>query len=123
MVSSPYFFLASFSTTFSLSANSEMMHWKMDGPGSRATHRIKPGGSVNYSEAFLNNTLGLSLSYFESNVINPSHNYAMGYSPFTAGTVANPVTDATRMNVNTFTLVDGPQVKNRRTLSILTDRV
>ena len=107
-----------FNTTFTLSANSEMMHWEMAGPGSRTTNRIKPGGSLNYSEAFLNNTLGLSLSYFESNVINPSHNYAMGYSPFTAGTVAAPVTDASRFNVNTFTLVDGPQVKNRRTLAL-----
>ncbi len=107
-----------FSTTLNLSANSEMMHWEMAGPGSRTTNRIKPGGSVNYSEAFLNNTLGLTLSYFESNVINPSHNYAMGYSPFVAGTAAAPVTDASRFNVNTFTLVDGPQVKNRRTLSL-----
>ncbi|MDP3071052.1 MAG: TonB-dependent receptor [Opitutaceae bacterium] len=107
-----------FSTSLSLSANSEMLRWKIDGPGSRATHRIKPGGSLNYSEAFLNNTLGLTLSYFESNVINPSHNYAMGYSPFTAGTAANPLTENSRFNVNTFTLVDGPQVKNRRSLSL-----
>lgn len=110
-----------FSTTLTLSANSEMMRWKMAGPGSRSTHRIKPGGSLNYSEAFLNNTLGLTLSYFESNSINPSHNYAMTYSPFTAGTVANPVTDASRFNVNTFTLVDGPQVKNRRSLNLGAD--
>lgn len=107
-----------FSTSFSLSANSEMLKWEMAGPGSRTTNRIKPGGSVNYSEAFLDNTLGLSLSYFESNVINPSHNYAMGYAPFVNGTNAVPVTDATPMAVHTFTLVDGPQVKNRRTLSI-----
>jgi iron complex outermembrane receptor protein len=110
-----------FSTGLTLSANSEMMHWEMDGPGARATNRLKPGGSVNYSEAFLDNTLGLSLTYFESNVINPSHNYAMGYSPFVNGTAAVPVTDATRFNVNTFTLVDGPQVKNRRTLALNAD--
>jgi iron complex outermembrane recepter protein len=110
-----------FSTTLTLSANSEMMHWKMEGPGSRTTGRIKPGGSLNYSEAFLNNTLGLSFSYFESNVINPSHNYGMGYSAFTAGTVAAPVTDQSRFNVNTFTLVDGPQVKNRRTFNLNAD--
>ncbi len=110
-----------FSTTLTLSANSEMLVWRRDGPGSRPTHRIKPGGGLNYSEAFLGNTLGVTLSYFESNVINPSHNYAMGYSPFTAGTVANPVTDQSRFNVNTFTMVDGPQVKNRRTLSIGAD--
>lgn len=107
-----------FSTTFNLSANSEMLRWEMAGPGSRTTNRIKPGGSLNYSEAFLNNTLGLSLSYFESNVINPSHNYAMGYAPFVNGTTAVPVTDATPIAVHTFTLVDGPQVKNRRTLSL-----
>ena len=111
-----------FSTTFTLSANSEMLHLgKVPGPGARPTSRIKPGGSINYSEALLNNTLGISLSYFESNVINPQHNYAMGYSPFTAGTAANPVTDASRFNVNTFTLVDGPQVKNRRTIGVNTD--
>ena len=111
-----------FSTTFTLSANSEMLHMgKVPGPGARPTSRIKPGGSLNYSEALLNNTLGLSFSYFESNVINPQHNYAMGYSPFTAGTAANPVTENSRFNVNTFTLVDGPQVKNRRTISLNTD--
>ena len=111
-----------FSTTLTLSANSEMLRLgRVPGPGARPTHRIKPGGSLNYSEAFLDNTLGLTLSYFESNVINPQHNYAMGYSPFTAGTAANPVTEASRFNVNTFTLVDGPQVKNRRTLSVNAD--
>ncbi len=111
-----------FSTTFTLSANSEMLRLgRVPGPGARPTYRLKPGGSVNYSEAFLNNTLGLSLSYFESNVINPQHNYAMGYSAFTAGTAANPLTDASRFNVNTFTLVDGPQVKNRRTIGINAD--
>ncbi len=108
-----------FSSTLMLSANSEMLRLgRVPGPGARPTYRLKPGGSLNYSEAFLNNTLGLTLSYFESNVINPQHNYGMTYSPFTAGTVANPVTDASRFNVNTFTLVDGPQVKNRRTLSL-----
>ena len=110
-----------FSTTLSVSANSEMMHWQMDGPGARATERFKPGGSLSYSEAFLNNRLGISLNYSESNVINPLHLYSMTYSPFTAGTVANPVTDATRMNVNTFTLVDGPQVKQRRNLGLSFD--
>ncbi|MEO6243811.1 MAG: TonB-dependent receptor [Opitutaceae bacterium] len=110
-----------FSTSLTLSANSEMLRWQINGPGSRATERFKPGGSLNYSEAFLNNTLGLTLSYFESNVINPSHNYAMGYSPFTAGTAANPVTENSRFNVNTFTLVDGPQVKNRRSLNLGAD--
>jgi len=97
-----------FSTTLTLSANSEMLRWSMPGPGSRTTGRIKPGGSLNYSEAFLDQTLGLSFSYFESNSINPSHNYAMTYSPFVAGTAANPVSEASRFNVNTFTLVDGP---------------
>ncbi len=108
-----------FSTTFTLSANSEMLRLgEVPGPGARPTSRLKPGGGLNYSEAFLNNTLGLTLSYFESNVINPQHNYAMGYSPVVAGTVANPVTETSRYNVNTFTLVDGPQVKNRRTFSL-----
>jgi TonB-dependent receptor len=108
-----------FSTTFTLSANSEMLRLgEVPGPGARPTSRLKPGGGLNYSEAFLNNTLGLTFSYFESNVINPQHNYAMGYSPFVAGTVANPVTENSRYNVNTFTLVDGPQVKNRRTFSL-----
>src|SRR6185369_31364 len=37
------------------------------------------------------------------------------------GTAAAPVTDASRFNVNTFTLVDGPQVKNRRTLGLNAD--
>ena len=111
-----------FSTTFTVSANSEMLRLgEVPGPGARPTSRLKPGGGVNYSEAFLNNTLGVTLSYFESNVINPQHNYGMGYSPVVAGTVANPVTEKSAYNVNTFTLVDGPQVKNRRTLALSGD--
>ena len=109
-------------TSLTLSANSEMLSLgAIQGPGQRATDRIKPGGSFNYSEALLHNTLGVSISYFESNTINPSHNYAMTYSPFVGGTAAVPLTEATPFNVNTFTLVDGPQAKTRRTFGLNTD--
>jgi TonB-dependent receptor len=108
--------------SFGLTGNSEMLHFgRVPGPGARDTWRIKPNGSLAYSEALLNNTLGISVSYSETNSINPSHNYAMTYSPFTAGTAANPVTDNSRFNVNTFTLVDGPQVKTRRNLGLNAD--
>ena len=105
-----------------LTANSEMLSLKpVDGPGARATSRIKPGGSLYYSEALLNERLGFSLSYSESNTINPTHNYGLTYSPLVAGTAAAPITESTPVVVNTFTLVDGPQVKRRRTLGINTD--
>lgn len=110
-----------FSTALTFSANSEMMHWEMDGPGSRKTQRFKPGVTLNYSEALLHNTLGVSLSYQETNSINPSHNYGMTYSPFVGGTAAVPLTDDSRFNVNTFTLVDGPQAKNRRNMGMNLD--
>lgn len=104
-----------------LTANSEMLRWEIDGPGRRPTERFKPGASFSYSEALLHNTLGVSLSMSDTNSINPSHNYAMTYSPFVAGTAAVPVTDATRFNVNTFTLVDGPQAKHKRTVGVALD--
>ncbi len=104
-----------------LTANSEMLKWQIDGPGRRPTERIKPGFSFGYSEALLHNTLGVSLSLSDTNSINPSHNYAMTYSPFVAGTAAVPLTETTRFNVNTFTLVDGPQAKHKRTVGLALD--
>ena len=110
-----------FTTTFTLSANSEMLRLgEVPGPGARPTSRLKPGGGLSYSEAFLNNTLGLTFSYFESNVINPQHNYGMTYSPFVAGTVANPVTAASRFNVNTFTLGGDYKLGQRTVLKLKT---
>ena len=108
-------------TSLQFTANSEMLRWSIPGPGARSTERFKPGANITYSEALLNNTLGVSLSYSDTNSINPSHNYAMTYSPFTAGTAAVPVTEATRFNVNTFTLVDGPQAKHKRTVGLNLD--
>lgn len=110
-----------FSAATTFSANSEMLRWEIAGPGQRNTERFKPGISLNYSEALLQNTLGLSLSYSDTNSINPSHNYGMTYSPFVNGTAAVPLTDDSRFNVNTFTLVDGPQAKHRRNLGVNLD--
>ena len=64
---------------------------------------------------------GLTFVYGESHNINPTHNNAMGYTPITAGTIANPVTDASPVRVDTFTLVDGPEVKHRRNTSLGAD--
>ncbi len=109
-------------TTFQLTGNSDMMRLgPVEGPGQRSTWRIKPSGSLAYSEALLNNRLGLTFSYSESHLINPTHNNAMGYTLITGGTTAAPATDASPVRVDTFTLVDGPEVKHRRNVSTTVD--
>ncbi len=109
-------------TVLSINANSDMLEFgPVEGPGQRSTWRLKPGGSLSYSEALLNNTLGVTFVYSESHVINPTHNNAMGYTPLTAGTVAAPVTDTSPVRVDTFTLVDGPEVKHRRNTTLSFD--
>ncbi len=111
-----------FRTVMLINANSEMLTFKdVAGPGSRPTNRLKPGASVVYSEAFLKNTLGLTFSYAETNNINPSHNNAVGYSPLVAGTATAPVLPESPVRLDTFTLVDGPQVKFRRNGSLKAD--
>lgn len=108
--------------TTALTANTDMLKFgPQEGPGQRSTWRIKPSGSFSYSEPLLNNTLGITFNYSESHTINPTHNNAMGYSLITAGTVANPAVDASPVNVNTFTLVDGPEAKHRRNSSLAFD--
>jgi TonB-dependent receptor len=111
-----------FRVVTSVNANSDMLRFgPVEGPGQRSTWRIKPGGSLSYSEAFLANTLGLTLVYGESHNINPTHNNAMGYTLLTAGTVAAPATEASPVRVDTFTLVDGPEAKHRRNASLSAD--
>ena len=111
-----------FRTVLLLNANSEMLTFDaVPGPGQRPTQRIKPGASVIYSEAFLRNTLGLTFAYSETNTINPSHNNALGYTPVVAGTAAAPVQIGAPVRLDTFTLVDGPQVKFRRNGSLKAD--
>jgi iron complex outermembrane receptor protein len=109
-------------TVLSLNANSDMLRLGyVEGPGQRSTSRLKPAGSLAYSEAFLNNTLGVTFTYGESHLINPTHNNAMGYTLITGGTTAAPATDASPVRVDTFTLVDGPEVKHRRSASLTVD--
>lgn len=112
----------------SFNVNSDMLEFgPVEGPGQRSTWRIKPAGSLSYSEPFLNNTLGVTFTYGESHNINPTHNNAMGYTLLTAGTLAAPATNASPVRVDTFTLVDGPEAKHRRNAALafdyrLTDR-
>jgi iron complex outermembrane recepter protein len=109
-------------TVFTLYGNSDMLSLQpIEGPGQRSTYRIKPGGRLNYSEAFLNNTLGVSFSYGETHIINPRHVYQMAYAPVVAGTAANPVTDATPLRFSQFTVMDGPEVRVRRNIGLDAD--
>ena len=111
-----------FRVVTSLNVNSDMFEFgPVEGPGQRSTWRIKPAGSVSYSEAFLENTLGLTFVYGESHTINPTHNNAMGYTLLTAGTAAAPATEASPVRVETFTLVDGPEAKHRRNATLSAD--
>ncbi|MGH7944638.1 MAG: TonB-dependent receptor [Opitutaceae bacterium] len=104
---------------FTLYANSDMLSLQpIEGPGQRSTYRIKPGGRLNYSEAFLNNTLGVSFTFGESHIINPRHVNQMAYAPVVAGTAANPITDASLQRFNNYTIMDGPEVRVRRNLGL-----
>jgi len=107
---------------FSLNGNSEMLKFSpVEGPGSRSTYRIKPGGSLGYSEAFLDNTLGIAFTYGETHSVNPTHNNSVGYTAITPGTAVAPITDSSPMRLDTSQLVDGPQVKDRRNASLKVD--
>lgn len=111
-----------FRVVTSVNVNTDMMKFgPAEGPGQRSTWRIKPAGSLAYSEAFLDNTLGLTFVYGESHTINPTHNNAMGYTLLTGGTIAAPATEASPVRVDTFTLVDGPEAKHRRNSSVSAD--
>lgn len=109
-------------TIVSMNGNSEMMKLgKVDGPGQRATHRITPSGRLNYSEAFLNNTLGVAFTAGGSTIVSPNHTNNMLYMPFVAGTTAAPASDANPEYINSFTNVEGPNIKTRRNVGLNMD--
>lgn len=96
----------------SLNVNSEDITWsKTPGPGSRETRKLGLGGSLAYSEAFFNHTLGVSLSLAESNQHNEQHSVTKGYTyPGATGRI----TPTTPGYLSLYQILDGPKFANRR---------
>jgi len=59
------------------------------GPGPRPTQWVKPGGGLSYSEALLQNRLGVSLSLSASSQINPGSYNQLAYA-YRGTSAANP---------------------------------
>ncbi|WP_438479223.1 carboxypeptidase regulatory-like domain-containing protein [Oleiharenicola lentus] len=103
--------------TFGLSANSEEFHFdKTPGPRSGESYKILPNVSFEYSDVFLNRSLGFVLTYNRSSVYNEFMQYAM--STVNRTTTA---TDPRPAVPQTITYTDGPKVTDRETVSFRVD--
>lgn len=102
-----------------MNANSEGLSLKATpGPSNRKTHKVQLGGSFNYSEAFLNNTLGVALSLSESNQHNEQHSVVKSYTfPGATGVI----TGSTPGYMSQYQILDGPKFANRRSLGLNVD--
>jgi TonB-dependent receptor len=87
------------------------------GPGPRRTQWVKPGGGLSYSEAFMHNRLGVSLSVSESNLINVQHYSQTGYT-YRGASAANPISAATPGYLSSYALTATPVVRQSRNLGL-----
>lgn len=105
------------SYTASLSADSEEFHLRRTtGPGDHKSYKTRPSGSLEFSDTFLGNRLGVVLNYSRSSIYNEFQQFSM--------TTVNrtPTTADTRAAVpNTLTFTDGPKVTDRETLTFRFD--
>jgi TonB-dependent receptor len=109
--------------TGSLNGNSQWLgDGKISGPGPGSTRAIRPGFRLNYSEAFLNNTLGVALTLGVANTMDPRHNYLMTYARIDGATgaalAANPTTDATPMRFSQNSIVNTTNRKDSRSAGL-----
>jgi iron complex outermembrane recepter protein len=108
--------------TTNLNANSEdLTLGKTPGPGNRETHKIGIGGTLNYSEAFLGNTLGISLTLSESNQHNEQHSITKGYTFPGVNLNTTQVTADTPGYLSQYQILDGPKFANRRNVGLNID--
>lgn len=106
-----------------LNGNSQWLTFKpMRGPGGEETIPIQPGLRINYSEAFLNNTLGVAITYGETGKLDPRHNYIQAYARLDGKTgaalAADPTTAATPLRYGTFSLVNTTNEKHTRNIGL-----
>jgi len=87
------------------------------GPGPRPTQWVKPGGGLSYSEALLQNRLGVSLSLSASSQINPGAYNQLAYA-YRGASAANPLSAGTPGYISSYTLTATPQVQQRQNVSL-----
>ena len=105
----------------SLNAPSRHVRWSDEpGPGPRRTSWIKPGGSLSYSEAFLKNRLGVSLTLSESNLINSQY-YNQASFAYRGVSTANPIGPNSSGYLSSYTLTDTPVVRQSRSVGLSLD--
>jgi iron complex outermembrane recepter protein len=101
---------------FSLTANSDDFKWgKTARPGDNDTHVIRPSFKLDYSDVFLNNRVGASLSYSQSKVVYQQQSVTHTYSR-----VATP-TDPRPLVLTGINFGDGPKFGDRDTVSLNLD--
>lgn len=88
---------------------------KTYGPDESKNIKIRPSGSINYSESFLNNRLGISLNLSESMAYS-------SYSALTTGYNTTPTATDTRSAVVTsLNFAHTPRTNHKSTVSLTTD--
>ncbi|MDO8539422.1 MAG: TonB-dependent receptor [Opitutaceae bacterium] len=105
-----------------LNGNSQWLTFSpMRGPGGEKTIPIQPGLRLNYSEAFLNNTLGIAFTYGQTGKLDPRHNYIQAFARLDGKTgaalAADPTTAATPLRYGTFSLVNTTNEKHTRNIA------
>lgn len=105
------------SYTAGVSLNSEEFHLdRTPGPGDYKTYKAKPTGSLEYSNTFLNNRLGIVANLSHSTIFNEFMQMSM--------TTTNRTTSATDTRAavpQTITFTDGPKITERDTFTFRAD--
>lgn len=105
------------SYALSASTNSEEFHLrKTSGPGDSKTFKTRPAGTLEFSDTFFNQRLGVVLNY----------NYSSIYNEFQQSSVTTvnrqaTVADPRAAVPQTLTFTDGPKITERETISFRVD--
>lgn len=106
-----------FAYSVTSSANSEAFSLKeTPGPLDNKQSKVRPSGSFEYSDIFLNKRLGIVLSYANSSIYNEFQQFSM--------TTVNRTTTATDTRAavpQTLTFTDGPKISDRETFGFRFD--
>ena len=85
---------------------------KTFGPGDARTYKIRPGGTLDYYDSFLNRRLGVVFNVSESNMYNQQRLVQLGYN--TTPTAADP----RPFVLNSLTFKNGPKFTERFSTSL-----
>jgi iron complex outermembrane receptor protein len=103
--------------TLSANANSEEFHLRRTpGPGENKTFKTRPSGTLEYSNTFLNNRLGIVANYNNSSIYNEFQQMAMSTTNRTSS-----ATDPRVAVPQLITFTDGPKLTDRETYTVRVD--